>query len=511
MVNPLLDLKPNKIGTLEDPVNIAIMDVDDFIRDRNILPVTSSLMMEPSTNLFHPEGFYSETIFGSVGSPDRMVKFGYIDLNTTIFNPKIFKLIVQLGSLYKDIMSGTAYAVFDPVLKDFKRVVGNSLETPGADTGYSFFMRHFHELSFRTTASSRRDERIEVIEQYKDQSLFTRYLIEPAGLRDISNDSSGRLVQDDVNKLYTSLLLYTRSIPKGSQSVLYDPVRYQIQSKAQEIFEYLENFLDGKRGFIQGNFARRKIAMGTRNVITAAPFIAGSPEDPQLLKADDVMVGVYQTIKGLQPFTKHAFSTVFLNPIFKTEAVSQIALSDPKTGKLVYTSISPATRDMWTSSDGVDKLINSFRNTDLRKKPVLIRDTDGKDYALSLVYDEGDTIALCRSIDDLEARWPRKIDRSKLRPITYIEMFYLIAETISLGKHGIITRYPVLEQGSSYVAELHVVSTTPARSVELVDLLSIDQQTLTLKQYPILGSAYMDAMMLHPSKLGGLGADHDGD
>ena len=487
------------------------MDVANFIRDQQVLPVTSPLTLEPSSNIFHHEGFYSEEIFGSIGSPERMVQFGYIELNTQIFNPKIFKLIIQLGNLYKDIMSGATYAVFDPVTKNFKRVHGDPLDTPGADTGYSFFVRHFYDLAFSITDSSKRDERIEVIEQYKEHGLFVRYLVEPAGLRDIANDSSGRLVQDDINKLYTSLLLYSRSIPKGSQSVLYDPARWQIQSKAQEIYEYIENFLNGKRGFIQGSFARRKVAMGTRNVITASPSMAASPEDPQFLKADDIQVGVYQVSKGLQPYFKHAYNALFVTPIFKTEATSQTALSDPKTGKLVYTSISPSVRDAWTSSEGIDKLINSFRNTDLRKKPVLIRDTDNKDYALSLVYDEGDTIALCRSIDDLEARWPRKIDKTKLRPITYIEMFYLITEVISLGKHGIVTRYPVIEQGSCYVARLHVVSTTPSRSVELVDLLSPDQPSILLRQYPVFGASYMDAMMPHFSRLAGMGADFDGD
>jgi hypothetical protein len=504
-------LTPNYIGGVEDPVNIAIMDVENFIRDRRAMPVSSTLVYEPSTNLYHPDGLYSEEVFGLVGSPERMLRFGYVDLNTTIFNPKLFKLICQLGGIYKDVMSGAAWATFDPVKKDFVRVNGDPTLVKGANTGYSFFLHHFNELVFRVNNSTKRDERIEVLEQYKERAQMVRYLIEPAGLRDIANDASGRLIQDDVNKLYTALIIMVRSIPKGTQSVLYDPVRYQIQSKAQEIFEYIENFLDGKRGFIQGSFARRKVAMGTRNVITASTMMAASPEDPQLQKTDDVMVGVYQTSKGLQPFFKHVYMSIFANIIFKTDSVTQVALSDPKTGKLVYTAISPAVRDIWTSSDGIDKLINSFRNTDLRRKPVLIPDTEGKSYALLLVYDDGDQIALCRSVDDLESRWPRKVDRSKLRAITYIELFYIITETISAGKHAIITRYPVIEQGSSYIAELHVVSTTPARSVEMIDLLNPDFPPTTLRQYPCVGAAYMDAMMVHPSRLAALGGDHDGD
>lgn len=511
MVDSTTKLRPNTVGNIDDPINIAIMDVDRFIFDNRVLPVTSNLSFEPSTNNFNPDGLYSEEIFGPIGSPDRMLRFGYIELNTQIFNPKIFKIILKLGSLYKDIISGAAYAVFDPVIKDFKRVVGDPMDTPGADTGYSFFVSHFHEISFRTTPSSKRDENIKVIEQYQQRALISRYLVEPAGLRDIVNDSSGRLVQDDVNKLYTSLLLYTRSIPKGTRSPLYDPVRYQLQSKAQEIYEYIENFLDGKRGFIQGSFARRKVANGTRNVITAAPFIAASPEDPQILAADDVMVGVFQTVMGLKPYTKYAWSAVFTKPIFKNDAGTRVALTDPKTGKLVYTTITPTERDKWTSGDGVEKLINSLRNTAIRSLPVFIKDEDGKDYALALVYDEGDTIALCRSIEDLERSWPRKVNKDNLRPITYIEVFYLIAEMISYGKHVMITRYPVLEQGSTYVGKIHVVSTTPSRKVEVIDLLAPDVPPSTMRQYPVIGASYMDAAMVHPSKLGGLGGDHDGD
>lgn len=502
---------PNRPGSLYDPVNIAIMDVDAFIHEVRAQPVSSSLMMEPSTNLFHEQGLYSESIFGAVGSPERMLQFGYIDLGTQIINPKLFKLLVKLKGLYQDIMTGSAYAVFDPVTKDFERVVGDPFDTEGADTGYSFFLKHVKEINFRRTESARRDDNIAVIEMYKQDLFLTRHLVYPAGLRDIANDSSGRLIQDDINKLYTSMILYSRAIPKGTQSVFYDPARWQIQSKAQEIYEYIENFLDGKRGFIQGSFARRKVAMGTRNVITAATFIASSPEDPQLHRADDVMVGVYQTIKGLQPFTVHALRTVFMNPIFKGEATTNVALSDPKTGELVYTRITPDERDKWTSASGIEKLINSFRNIDLRKKPVMVKDEDGKDYALTLVYDEGDSIALCRSVQDLKKNWPRPVDMKRLRPMTYIEMFYLVAEAVSYGKHGMITRYPVIEQGSTYPAKLHVMSTTPARSIEVIDLLAPGMPPMVMRQYPILGASYMDAMMVHPSKLGGLGGDHDGD
>ena len=346
--------------------------------------------------------------------------------------------------------------------------------------------------------------------KYRDRALYTRYLVEPAGLRDIANDSSGRLIQDDINKLYGSLLMFTRSIPKGASSILYDPVRWQIQSKAQEIYEYIENFLDGKRGFIQGSFARRKVAMGTRNVITAAPMLGSSPEDPRLLGADDVMLGVYQTIKGLQSHTYNTLMTAFITPIFGVEGSLNIPLSDPKTKQLVYRKIDPSERDRWTTKDGVEKLINQFRNPAIRSQPAMVKDSEGKSSFLSMVYDDQDEIALCRSIEDLKTNWPRKINPEKLRGITWIELFYLVARTASEGKHAIITRYPVIEQGSSYPAKIHVTSTTPARAVTMVDLISGSLYRNVFDQYPVLGMSYMDAMMVHPSKLALLGGDRLG-
>jgi hypothetical protein len=502
---------PGDIGTIDDPVNIRIMDVNQFIHEKRARQVTSSMVFEPSTSIYHAEGLYSEEIFGQVGSPDRMLKFGWIDLGTRILHPKIFAILCKLKRLYKDIMSGAEYAIFDRVKNDFIRFTGDPLENDQADTGYSFFMSHFHEIEFPRTGSSKRDENIEVILKYQKITEFDRHIVIPAGLRDIANDSSGRLIQDEINKLYNSLQMYTRAIPRGSNSPLYDPVRWQLQSKAQEIYEYIENFLDGKRGFIQSNFARRHVAGGTRNVITAAPFLANSPEDVQLLGADDVMVGIYQTVKGLTPIAAFNLRQIFSTPIFKAETTTNVALSDPKTFELVYTRVDSPVRDKWMTTSGNEDIFNDFRNVELRRSPVMIEDITGDKYALLFVYDEGDEIALFRSIVDLENGWPRPIDKKKIRPITYAEMLYIVAEVSSNGAHCLVTRYPVIEQGSTYPGRVHVVSTTPSRAVQLVDLVSGGSFSTTLKQYPILKNAFMDAAMVHPSKMAAMGADHDGD
>ena len=64
------------------PFNFWIMDVNNYIFLNGLKEVKTQLIYEPSTSNFHPEGLYSEEIFGQIGSPQRVATLGYIDLHT---------------------------------------------------------------------------------------------------------------------------------------------------------------------------------------------------------------------------------------------------------------------------------------------------------------------------------------------------------------------------------------------------------------------------------------------
>ncbi len=493
------------------PFNIRVMDVDQFIQDRNLRPVTTAMIKEPSSTEFHPDGLFSEVIFGRVGTVDRLTTLGYIELNTTIIAPVVYQAIVKLGSLYGDIMAGRVYAIFNSTKQDFERVYGDPEDTDGADTGYNFFLSHFLDLRFKANQSSARSTRIQLVDTYRNICLYKRFLVQPAGLRDISNDATGKLIQDDVNKLYSTLIAYSFSIPPGNISPIYDTIRYNIQAKAVEIHEYLLNIMTGKHGFLQGSYAARRVALGTRNVLSAASYAAARPDDPQFLQPDETLVGLFQIMKAVQPLVYYGFKSLLINPIFGDAGTSYtIPLINPKTYQLEYHDIDEMERQKFTSSDGINGCINRFKNLDVRSKPITVRSTDKKFYYLMLVYDDQDKIMLFRSLDDLQ-KIIGKVDRRKVRPLTWIEAFYLITENAVVGKHGFLTRYPVLGDGSCYPSRIHLASTAPARIVALVDLLYPDMPVKVYPEYPILGKAYHDTLVPHSTKLAGLGADFDGD
>ena len=56
------------------PFNISIIQPDEYISRKNALPVSNHSIFETNTRRFHPEGFFSEAIFGQIGSRDRLVK-----------------------------------------------------------------------------------------------------------------------------------------------------------------------------------------------------------------------------------------------------------------------------------------------------------------------------------------------------------------------------------------------------------------------------------------------------
>lgn len=489
------------------PFNIRIMDVDNFIKEHRLLQVTTSLIKEPSSQMFNSEGLFSEEIFGRIGTVDRLLTLGYIELNTTIIAPAMYKAMEKLGGIYLDIMAGRLYAKWNDDLCDFERVYGDPEDDESADTGYNFFLTHYPKIKFKLTNSLARESKVNLLNKYRDISLYKRVLVMPAGLRDISNDDSGKLIQDDINKLYAGLLSYTDSIPAGVTSSTYDGIRYNIQSKVVEIYEYIYNMMTGKRGYLQGSYAARKVAGGTRNVISSASMISRSPNDPQALKPDETMVGVFQTMKACQPLVFYGIKNLLINTIFgEVGSTYTITAINTKTLKLEYIEITDDERQKWTSSDGVNGMINRFQNLDVRDKPLIVYDKNKTPYYLMLVYDDDTEIALFRTVEDLKALgYP--VDKSKIRPLTWIELCYIVTDIAVDGKHAFVTRYPVLGDGGCYPSRIHLMSTSPGRVVNLMDLNHPGEPVRMFAEYPILGNSYLDTMVINPARLGALGAD----
>lgn len=488
------------------PFNVQIIDVDAYVKQFNILPVTSFAIKEASESTYHPSGLFSEQIFGQIGTPQRLIRFGYIDLHSQIIQPIIFKNLVKLDALYDNVMAGRSFATFDESTGFLNAA---DITDEGADTGFQFFISILPKLKFRTTTSSLRNDRIEVIEKYRDLIICDKLLVMPAGLRDI-RDEEGRISQEDINGLYRSVMSYASQIPSGTTSSIFDSFRYNLQHKVEEIYDYIKNLMDGKKAFLQGNYTRRKIAGGTRNVISAAQYAAKTPTDPQILHSDETQVGLFQALKANQPKCEYIIRTVYLNTIFSGDS-NQVALTNPDTYELEYVEVPRKELKLFTDPDAIDKMINRFRNVEIRNDPISITLEDGSIRYLHMVYDTGTDVYYFRNLPEFRRAYKREIDMSYIRPMTWTEMFYVVAVFAYAGCHGFVTRYPVIEDGSCFPTKVKLATTIPSRVVAFRKNVDDMSPPVTLAAYPILGNPYQDTLVLHASRLKGLGADHDGD
>ena len=492
----------------ERPLSLGLLDVEGFIRSHNCGKVSSTFIRESSSTEFALNGLFSEAIFGQLGSTDRLIKFGYIDLKTTVFHPIVYSNLVSLKALYGEIMAKKTYAKFDPTEKDFVRSDENDED---ADTGYKFFMDHYKQIVFQKNDSLSRNEKIDQVTKAGSLAFWKSCLVLPAQMRDV-DPTSARLEPDSINKLYVSLINYANAMPpNGDASALYDGIRFSIQKKVAELYEYIFGMVEGKYGYFQHKYGCRNLALGTRNVISPAPLSAGSPDSGQQLKVDELGFPLFQCLKAAMPLVIYNAKEHFFNLIFNPSS-DQVALIDPNTFDLVYKSITEDEKTRFISSEGIEKLVNLFKDREFRFRPMTCKTDDDKYYYLFLVYDEGTRLSIVRSINSIKEQLSKRhevFDPIKLRPITYAEFFYIVGYLATKDKHCTITRYPAQEIGSTVPCSIHLLSTNPSRSV-LIEIGS-NGWMVEFPEYPVLDKGFQDSVAVHANIEPGLNADHDGD
>lgn len=393
------------------PFNIRILDPDTYIPNRNILPVTSHAIYESSSNRLHPDGFFSEVIFGQIGSKERLVKHGYLDLHTKVITPHLYKVITTLKAYYKDIMAGKVYAIYDNKEKELIRV---SQDTEGAETGYSFFIKYLPKIEFKKNNSTIRNDKIDLLTKYKDLLLMNKMIILPAGLRDL-RETHGKVTTEDINKLYYNLLSLTQVLPdQETDDKLYDGIRFQIQTKVLQIYNYIMDLMDGKGGFAQSKYAARAIALSSRNVITAPAITRTDRSDAaNMFSIGEVQVPVFQAMKCSVPLMAFQFNSIFFQYSFNSQSTS-VTVVDKNTLEIQYCDVDLNELKKFTTTDGIESIINKCRNNEFMMRPVTIKvkpnqlsnkETEGY---LCLVYDNGKDILMFKSKNDFMQYYRRE-------------------------------------------------------------------------------------------------------
>ena len=429
------------------PFNISLLKLSPE-RLRFTKPVTSLDITDGASNQLHEDGLFSVSIFGRIGDAKRDETFSFINLNTEILHPIVFECYTRLKGFYREIMTGKEYARWDAETNDF--VKSDPVE---GETGYSFFVKHCLDIEFEKSKSIIRSTRIQVIEKYKDSAKTKQALVLPAGLRDIEIGDDGRIQQHEVNDLYRRMIAISNLL--ASTYDIDNPAVNQSRAALQltfcEVYNLFESIIKGKGGFGQNKFASRRIYNGTQNVISAMDPSTADMDAPNALTLNDTVVGLFQAMKAIEPMTAHFLKSSFISGIFDDSGSSRGLLVNPATLRPEWVTVSPRQLDLWTSYEGLLKIIEMFREDSYRSRPVMV---DG--YYLSLIYlgPEG-SFKILNNIDELPAdRKPEDV-----HPITYGELLYLAGYREWNKFPSFVTRYPITNIGSIYPSKMYVKTT----------------------------------------------------
>jgi len=463
---------------------------------KSMYPVRKMNIFIPSSEDFEPHGLFSTEIFGQVGSDQRNNNLSYIELNTAVFHPLIYNHLITSRALYKEVMAGTKYVTFDKTTKDL--VPSNQEE---GHTGYTYFVNILPKIKFETNDSDFREFKVKMINKYgTDPYMLKQLLVIPAGLRDYSVNKSGVPEEDEINDLYRKVLATANTLAniRVTPDTLSatDKIRYRMQVALLTIYDHIMSLLDGKNKFIQGSWGKRAVTYGTRNVITPSLSRITNLDQSDIIGPDYTTLGLYQYARGITPITMHNIHSKFISRILSPDTTAAY-LINTKSMKSEMVNIPVKARDTWLSIDGLDDMLGSLGQNDLRAEPIML----GK-YYMMLILDDGKSIRPVFNTDELDDT----VNPKHLRPMTYYELLYLALLDTFDKYRGTFTRYPVINLGSIYPCKLYVKTTEQPRSV----VVKMGIKEVSVDQYPNFKEAYYNSMSPHYTHLAALGADFDG-
>lgn len=473
-------------------------------RLKNLNKVTVLDTYENGTDNFHPQGLFSSEIFGRVGDKLRNFRFGYIDCKIEVMHPLIFKNVLKLKQFYGGIIKGTEYAEWDPKAKDFVKS-----DPINGQTGYNFFLTHFKEMQFETTGSKQRDQRVKLLETYRDIAMTKHILVMPAGLRDVEIEPDGRTIEGEINEFYRRILAIANTINPNTNinSDMTNSARLGIQNAFNKIYEWVITISRGKGGFILKKWAKRSVFNATRTVLTSQPVtysdISKSDEYPGW---NNTTMGIAQLMKAILPIACHRLKNHELILECFPNNDNNAYLLDPKTLERKLVTLDNRTADKWTTQKGLESLFDDFMEHSVRSSPITI-----KGYYVGLIYLHGDD-GFKFLFDINHAKEFDWIDITKVRPITWIELVYLMGYKEWNTYPVFPTRYPISGAGSIFPSFVFA-KTTALDSIryEVDDEGNLIPENKAISFPNLDNPTYIDSQGVNPSRLEGLGADHDGD
>ncbi len=248
---------------------ISVIDADKFIKNNALKgPVTSPQLFMGKTTSFHPQGLFSEEIFGMEGSPEVKEAMSWIDLNCQAIHPGIYDILSKrIERKINLVLSGES---------SFEMNEQGELEEQdeGSISGFSDFSKNINQIKFRKTGDGgERDRIVDMIHSNIESELFftDKLLVISPGNRPVSVGEDQRDVMvDELNEIYQRVIILSNQI-KGVSGTMFDIMSFKMQLILKDLFDFVKTKVAKKHGIIRNLMLGKRVDFSARAVITPNP------------------------------------------------------------------------------------------------------------------------------------------------------------------------------------------------------------------------------------------------
>lgn len=459
-------------------MQLRTLDFNKFRRKYDIKEVTN-FNIDGLGTLFDP------SIFGY--GEERKIRCGYIDLGGPFIDPSTFDISRRLFRELAGIVDGTRYYKIGE-----KGELIESTESDGGKTGLTWFYDNFDRIKF-TKLENTENNRTQTKKMKKAYTSLTKkdffikhQIVIPLHYRDVDTSSATAVKVDELNQYYMDLIKscnFKRKISTSSSNSYF--IDTKIQGILMNIFNYICNMLFGKEG------AQRQLAMG-RSIDNASRIVMVAPE----VKPSDTIGKCRHGLDMIQIPLHHI---VNMHPVHTITAVTRVLRSFMEHNLMGDIDIEEF--EAYYTDEWIKHAMENFTNTFSHR---LDNVPTPNDSTIDLLFD-------FTNEDNNEKS-------KRIRPLTYMDLFYLAANLYLHNSRFIITRYPIIGKDSLIYMKGYII--TLNKGIGHMDIYlpnNEDKPIFSADKYPDVfpyqsnyrSDIFHEVTILSNCNLAGLDGDYD--
>ena len=488
----------------------GLLDMDKFIKINDVQEISNPVFFN-ANKLPTSDGLLSNEIFG-ITREERSSRFGYINLHARFLHPLVYKVWNSVDKSIRNIVHGTITYKLDSN--------GYFVEDPDGDTGMDFLEKCIPKVKIKQTDSNVRERIIKFIYKNRNNLTLDKFLVIPAFYRDV-NTENGKMGVGDINKLYNNIILCSKSIAESSDYGL-TLINSQM-GRMQELLLSLYNYfgsgnpdmqgagvgMPGKLGIIRRANISKTTDYSSRLVISAPEL---KVED---LKDIDVdmnysKVPLASLCVNFFPYMVFGCRRFFENNLSTLTSINQnnVYFKDNKVPKNVD-QLEIVNYQITFSDERIkrelDRFVHGIYN---RFIPIEVPLNDPKIKCYLRFRGRGGS-------DSLQTKLGSNIAD---RPMTWCDLFYIVASEVVKDKHVLITRYPIDSFYNQFPTKVRVASTVETEPMTISGALGSDD--VFYPKYPKIrkediltdtSNKFIDTLNMCNGYLSSIGGDYDGD